>query len=63
MLEIFLSFVKSFVVGGLICLIAQLIINKTNVDSVFTENIKTRKKHRQILLIIFFNIKLPSQTN
>lgn len=33
MLEIFLSFIKAFVVGGLICLIAQLIINKTKLTA------------------------------
>ena len=33
MLEIFLSFVKAFLVGGSICLIAQLIINKTKLTA------------------------------
>ena len=33
MLEIFLSFVKAFVVGGLICMIAQIIINLTKLTA------------------------------
>ena len=33
MLEVFLNFVKAFIVGGLICTLAQLIINKTKLTA------------------------------
>ena len=33
MLEIIMSFIKAFVVGGIICTIAQLLINKTKLTS------------------------------
>ena len=33
MLEVFLNFLKAFIVGGLICTIAQFIINKTKLTA------------------------------
>ncbi|MDE5616540.1 MAG: SpoVA/SpoVAEb family sporulation membrane protein, partial [Clostridia bacterium] len=32
-MEIFLGYVKAFAIGGLVCMIAQILINKTKMTS------------------------------